>query len=221
MKTLLIVENNIDFAYVVEWHFQQKGMKVLTTTNGQDALALHKTHLPDIILLDINIDGETDGKDVARKIRTTDKYTPIIFMSGESKSPADVVEGFDIGCSFFLKKPVAVEEIEAHINVALNTKTTQASHNLLGIVFDMENRTLSFEGKVEYLSEKESKVLQILADSPNTIIEYQTFLNAIWKGELAEESLRNNISSLRKKITDTALKIETIKNKGYRLNVPD
>ncbi|MBS9768384.1 MAG: response regulator transcription factor [Flavobacteriaceae bacterium] len=218
MKTLLIVENNTDFAYVVEWYFQQKGLNVLTATNGENALELYNTHSPDILLLDINIDGEIDGKEVARRIRNSDKYTPIIFMSGESKSPNDVVEGFDIGCSFFLKKPVTVEEIEVHINVVLNTETIQTIYKTSGASFDVEERTFSFSGKKEYLSEKEAKVLQVLMDYKNTTVEFQTFFDRVWGGELAEESLRNNISSIRKKINSTSIQITTIKNKGYRLN---
>lgn len=218
MKTLLIVENNIDFAYVVEWHFQQKGLNVLTATNGENALELYNTHSPDILLLDINIDGEIDGKEVARKIRVSDKYTPIIFMSGESKSPNDVVEGFDIGCSFFLKKPVAVEEIETHINVVLNTERTQAVYKMSGVLFNVEERTLSFNNKKEYLSEKETKVLQVLIDYQNSTVEFQIFFDRVWNGELSEESLRNNISSIRKKIAPTNIQIKTVKNKGYRLS---
>lgn len=217
MKTLLIVENNIDFAYVVAWHFEQKGMSVHSSSKGEEALDIYQKHSPDIVLLDINLDGEMDGKDVARSIRKTDKHTPIIFMSGESKSPKDVVEGFDIGCNFFLKKPVSVEEIEVHINALLDRTTIKSSYKIACVLFRFEDRVLFFEDKKIYLSEKEAKVLQILSSHPNSPIELQTFFDNIWSGELAEESLRNNISSLRKKIADTPLLIETLKGKGYYL----
>ncbi|SDD33102.1 response regulator transcription factor [Williamwhitmania taraxaci] len=218
MKTLLIAENNSDFAYVVEWHFQQKGMRVFTAASGKKALELYHTHSPNIVLLDISLDDDIDGKEVARRIRAKDKYTPILFMSGESKSPADVVEGFDIGCNFFLKKPVTIEEIEAHINTLQNTKSSQLVYKISGVIFNTENRTLSFDGKTEYLTEKETKVLQILADYLNNVVELQTILDNVWNGELSEESLRNNISSLRKKLASANLNIKTIKNKGYMLN---
>lgn len=43
-------------------------------------------------------------------------------MSGESKSPADVVEGIEIGANFFLKKPLAIVEIDAYVKLALKSQ---------------------------------------------------------------------------------------------------
>ncbi|MFV0345350.1 MAG: DNA-binding response regulator, partial [Bacteroidales bacterium] len=42
--------------------------------------------------------------------------------SGESKSPADVVEGIEIGANFFLKKPLAIVEIDVYVKLALKSQ---------------------------------------------------------------------------------------------------
>ena len=217
MEKILVAENNEDFSYVLKWHFEQKEYEVFTTNTGSGALELYKTSLPDIILLDINLDGEIDGKDVARNIKSIDKNTPIIFMSGESKSPKDVVEGFEIGCNFFLKKPVSIEEIEAHILALENKKTIQEIFKFNHCIFNTNKRCIIQGDKRDNLSEKETLVLQYLATYLSQGIDLYDILEEVWGDTSMEESLRNVISSLRKKISDKGLIISTIKNKGYVL----
>lgn len=223
MKKILITENNIDFSYVLKWHFEQKGFSVFTATTGDEAISLYEENQPDIILLDINIDGEMDGKDVARAIRSNDKTTPIIFMSGESNTPKDVVEGFDIGCNFFLKKPVSIDEIEVHIlaltqnNITNNQITIQDSIQFKHCYFNPNNREITIEKQKITLSEKETAVLHYLASNLSECVNLYDILEEVWDDSFMEESLRNVISTLRKKIINTGLQITTIKNKGYLL----
>jgi DNA-binding response OmpR family regulator len=219
-KKILIAENNSDFSYVIQWHFEQKGFIVLESKSGQEAIRLFESERPDIVLLDINLDDGVDGKQVARKIREQDKYTPVIFMSGESKSPADVVEGFEIGCNFFLKKPVAIEEIEAHINTALKSLPNEKIYKFEKCSIISSERIIRFGNyQKEYLSDKENRVLTLLCDYISVTVNSSDILKNVWHDEYMEESLRNIISSLRKKISNKGLQIETVKNKGYRLEV--
>lgn len=220
MSTILIVENNKDFAYVIHWFFTNKGYTVFPSDNGEEALDLYVLHSPDVILLDIGLDGKMDGKEVARRIRTNDSKTPIIFMSGENNSPIDVVDAFEIGCNFFLKKPVSLEEIEAHIKSALKIKKTKKiTYDLGMIIFNVKERQLSGNNISESLTEKETQVLQSLVESRNTIVDTVDILESAWGTDDKEESLRNCISSLRKKLEKSQIIIETIKGRGYRLNL--
>ena len=217
MKKILIVENSKDFAYVIQWHFEQKDFQVESVSSGETAIELYQSYLPDVILLDINLDGKVNGKEVARFIRTMDKETPIIFISGESKSPQDVVEGFEIGCNFFLKKPISIEEIEVHINALQRERKVSSIYKFKQCIFNTDERTLTSNGNKENLSEKETQVLGYLAENFNKIVPLADISEEVWDDAFMEESLRNIISSLRKKINDKGLKIITIKNKGYRL----
>lgn len=219
MSTILIIENNKDFAYVIHWFFTNKDYSVFSSGNGDEALELYKSHSPDVILLDIGLDGEMDGKEVARKIRVNDKKTAIIFMSGENNSPADVVDAFEIGCNFFLKKPVSLEEIEAHVKSVLKVKAeTKTIYNLGLLTFNIKERQLTGNNICESLTEKETQVLQTLTESKNATVNTLCILESVWGTDDKEESLRNCISSLRKKLDQSLATIETIKGKGYRLS---
>jgi DNA-binding response OmpR family regulator len=215
---ILIAENNQDFAYVIQWHFEQKGFCVFSSTSGTETIEIYRRHQPDIILLDIQLDDAISGKEVARTIRSLNKYVPIIFMSGENKSPADVVEGFEIGCVYFLKKPVSIEEIEIHVNTALKMKPSNSVYKFEKCSFFFDERMIVSGCKKEYLSEKEAAVLRILSDHLSETVLLPDILQTVWHDTFMEESLRNVISALRKKLADKDLSIETIKNKGYRLN---
>ncbi|MCK0206294.1 response regulator transcription factor [Ornithobacterium rhinotracheale] len=217
MKKILLAENNEDFAYVIQIFFEKKGYKILKAITGKEAIELFERNLPDIVLLDINLNDTIDGKQVARNIRKIDKKTPIIFMSGESKEPRDVVEAFDIGCNFFLKKPVSLDELEVHINALEQTHTAQDIYKFDQCIFSFKERALISDGKKEKLSEKESNVLQYLCDHLGETVRLADITENVWDDAFMEESLRNIISSLRKKIKDKGLKINTLKNVGYQL----
>lgn len=217
MSKILLVENNKDFAYALKWHFEKSKFTIITCTTGQEAIALFNKNLPDLLLLDINLDGELTGMDIAKKIRKVDKNTPIIFMSGENNSPKDVIEGFNIGCSFFLKKPLSIEEIEVHINAVLDTSVTKDSYKFNRCTFNPIEKSMFFNGNKESLSGKECQVFQILANHYTQTVALTDIMENIWKDTLMEESLRNIVSSLRKKLKGKELEIETIKGVGYRL----
>lgn len=218
MNTILIAENNVDFAYAIQWHFEQNGFTVLTATTGESAIELFDHQNADVVLLDINLDGEIDGKSVARHIRSNNKATTIILISGENKTPADVVEGLEIGANFFLKKPLAIAEIDAYVKLALRSRDTdEKQYQFEKCTFLPNERIIRFSGGKEYLSDKENGVLTLLANHISETVLLKDILQKVWHDTLMEESLRNIISSLRKKIGGKGLAIETVKNKGYRL----
>ncbi len=219
MSKLLIVENNTDFAFVIHWHFEMLGMTVFTEQTGSEALHVYKEQRPDIILLDINLKGDIDGKEVARTIRKTDKETPIIFMSGYSKSPKDIKEVEIIGCSYFLKKPISLYEIENHIKKALNISLKEDVYQFKDTTININNRTIAFGDVKKQMSDKENSVLHLLSENLNNVVPLDVFYKKIWGNNSAEDILRNNISSLRKKLKGSDVHIKTLKNRGYQLNI--
>ena len=89
-------------------------------------------------------------------------------------------------------------------------------------MFDAANRKLIANGESIDLTVKESRVLSILASSPNEIIERSRLQKEIWEDEgvIVGSSLDMFISKLRKKLeVDERLKIVVVRGKGYRLEV--
>jgi hypothetical protein len=89
-------------------------------------------------------------------------------------------------------------------------------------IFNPGQQWLELNGQKETLTIKESKVLDILASSLNTIIERDTLQKEVWENEgvIVTRSLDMFISKLRKKlINDPGVKIVNVHGKGYKLSV--
>ncbi|MES2848330.1 MAG: winged helix-turn-helix domain-containing protein [Bacteroidota bacterium] len=89
-------------------------------------------------------------------------------------------------------------------------------------LFDPVQQQLELAGEKTPLTIKETKVLQILANAPNTIVERETLQKEVWENEgvIVTRSLDMFISKLRKKLTeDAAIKIVNVHGIGYRLDI--
>ena len=104
-KTILAVDDDKDTLKVIDWIFTQKGFKVITADNGQDALNLLNEFSADLIILDVLMPG-MNGYDVCKKIRNIPafKKIPIIMLSGIS-SEAGSLMGLDSGVNKYIVKP--------------------------------------------------------------------------------------------------------------------
>ena len=89
-------------------------------------------------------------------------------------------------------------------------------------LFNIQQQELELDGEKIALTIKETKVLQILAASPNAIIERDTIQKEVWENEgvIVTRSLDMFISKLRKKLSaDLAIKIVNVHGKGYKLQI--
>ena len=93
--------------------------------NGEDALEIVRTILPDIVLLDIMMPG-IDGYDVCREIKR-DSLTnsiPIIFISALHEE-ADILKGFELGAADFISKPISPSIAKARVKTQLDSYSYQ------------------------------------------------------------------------------------------------
>ena len=89
MVKLLLVEDDVNLSYIVQTALEDLigGYQVFTAPNGAEGLKQWEAHKPDIIVSDIDM-PVMNGFDMVRRIRETDKTTPIIFGSALT-SPRD------------------------------------------------------------------------------------------------------------------------------------
>ncbi len=103
----------------------QDGYKVRPAPNGQRALAVAKKHLPDLILLDINMPG-MNGYEVCEQLKadTRTRHIPVIFISALSEV-LDKVRGFGVGGVDYITKPFQFEEVLARVRTHLSLRHLQ------------------------------------------------------------------------------------------------
>ena len=116
---ILIVEDDLDVAEMLNAYFRVQGYEVFTVNWGEDGVRAAQTVLPDLIILDIRL-PDIDGYEVARRVRS-DRRTneiPIIFLT-EKRERIDRLQGFEVGADDYITKPFDVQELRLRVRNAL------------------------------------------------------------------------------------------------------
>lgn len=89
--------------------------KVIHAKNGDEAIKLAHQHHPDIILLDVEIQGKS-GYEVCKSIKAATQDIPIMFLSSKV-GQAERIKGFSAGAADYILKPFNAQELMARIKV--------------------------------------------------------------------------------------------------------
>lgn len=116
---ILIVEDDLDVAEMLNAYFRVQGYEVFTVNWGEDGVRAAQTVLPDLLILDIRL-PDIDGYEVARRVRTDRRTSeiPIIFLT-EKRERVDRLQGFEVGADDYITKPFDVQELRLRVRNAL------------------------------------------------------------------------------------------------------
>lgn len=171
---------------------------------------------------------EMDGFEMVRRLRQNDKQTPVLFLTARS-AVGDVVEGFELGCDDYLKKPFSMLELMVRIRALAQRASlsrpvaAQTSEALLFIghyTLNTVNHMLSCFGKSEELSSREVELLRMLAIDKTDIVLTRDILQTLWGDDTPynSRSLQVYITKLRHKLSaDPNIKILNVRGIGYKL----
>jgi PleD family two-component response regulator len=118
-QRILIVEDNIDTAEMLNAYLEAQGYGVITAAWGEDALRITKETLPDLVILDIRL-PDIDGYEVCRRLRShrRTERIPIIFLT-ERRERVDRLAGLEMGAVDYITKPFDVQELRLRVRNAL------------------------------------------------------------------------------------------------------
>jgi PleD family two-component response regulator len=125
---ILVVEDDLDVAEMLNAYFRVQGYEVFTVNWGEDGIRASQTVDPDLVVLDIRL-PDIDGYEVARRLRT-DRRTqdvPIIFLT-EKRDRDDRLHGLELGADDYITKPFDIQELRLRVRNALQ-RATQGSLN--------------------------------------------------------------------------------------------
>ena len=122
-KKALIVEDNLILSVLYENYLQQKVFKTVgEIRDGETAVNLVKKYNPDIVIMDIMLEGPMDGVEAAQKIRLFSDV-PILFITGNSDQRY-VRRATEVSNSKFMTKPVSEDKLSKAVDIMLEGKTT-------------------------------------------------------------------------------------------------
>jgi len=119
-QSILIVEDDLDLAEMLNAYFRVQGYDVLTADWGEDGVRLCQEKSPHIVVLDIRL-PDIDGYEVCRRIRTNRRTEsiPIIFLT-ERRDRVDKLHGLELGVVDYITKPFDIQELRLRVRNALN-----------------------------------------------------------------------------------------------------
>lgn len=201
------------------------GYQVEIAGDGEAALTLLATRLPDVMVLDLVMPG-VDGFEVLRQTRTW-SLLPIIVLSARGEE-RDKVAALDLGADDYLTKPFGVAELLARLRAALRRAGApiEPCRAFGKVTVDIGRHLVTKAGIEVHLTPTEFDLLRVLISNPGKVLTHRQLLERVWGGYAAENSrqLRVYVNYLRRKLEDDSAHpvfLITEPGVGYRLRTGD
>ncbi len=115
LKTVLIADDEPRIVISLEYLLEQAGHRVLTASDGQEALDMALAHRPDLLLLDVMM-PRLNGFDVCARLRAQPDLAGLrIVMLTAKGRDVEISQGLAQGADAYVTKPFATRELMATI----------------------------------------------------------------------------------------------------------
>ena len=219
---IIIVEDEPLSAMFIERVVIQMGHKVVGIYEDSDnAFLAIKQNKPDIIFMDINIYGSLDGIDLTKNLALGSE-TEVLYISSYSDSEI-IDKALLTNPSNYLIKPIKEEELKIALTLIKKRRNTLTQKDdsriflLNELYYDLDTHELYEIGHPFSLSLIEKKLIDLFIKNRNTTVSVEQIEQSVWESKpVANSTIRDAISLLRKKIPDLPLK--TNFGRGYTLS---
>jgi two-component system alkaline phosphatase synthesis response regulator PhoP len=218
---ILLVDDEQDILEIVGYNLSQEGYKIVTASNGREAIAVAKKELPNLIIMDVMM-PEMDGMEACEAIRKIPELNNVIitFLTARSEDYSQVA-GFEVGADDYIAKPIKpkllVSKVKALLRRLKNDSPEGAENLVLGnITINREEYKIIIGDNEISLPRKEFELFYLLASKPGKVFKREEILDKVWGNEVivGGRTIDVHIRKLREKIGEDLFK--TIKGVGYK-----
>ena len=223
-KVILVVDDEPRLVNVARGYLVQEGYRVVTASNGREALFAARDHQPDLIVLDLMM-PEMDGWEFMR-LHRQERPTPIIMLTARIED-VDKIAGLEMGADDYMTKPFSPRELVARVRAVLRRADPEAAKSDLlrvgPLELDRAAHTLKLAGQPVELTRMEFDLLDTLMSAPGRAFSRLELLERAqgYAYDGYERTIDVHIKNLRKKIEADSAKptcILTVHGVGYRCN---
>jgi len=235
-QKILIVDDDENIAELISLYLEKEQYDTETAHDGEEALRIIEVYNPDLILLDLMLPG-IDGYEVCQQVRKT-RDIPIIMLSAKGEV-FDKVLGLKMGADDYMVKPFDANELIARVSAVLRrsgtSKSEEPSPNDItdfehtgdyiefdGLIVNISNYTVTFEGSNIEMPPKELELLYFLGVHPNQVFTRDQLLNQLWGYDFVGDTrtVDVHIKRLREKLGGNHnWSIQTVYRIGYKFEV--
>lgn len=222
-STILVVEDEPAIQELIAVNLSFAGHKVLRAFDSEQAQTLIDAELPDLILLDWMLPGQT-GLALARKLRNNERtrHVPIIMLTAKG-AEQDKIDGLEAGADDYITKPFSPKELMARIKAVLRRRAPQLTDDLTevaGLKLDPAAHRLSGNGQTLAIGPTEFRLLHFFMTHPERVFSRSQLLDQVWGDHVfvEERTVDVHIRRLRKALEPSGhdKHIETVRGTGYR-----
>lgn len=203
LKTVLIVEDEIALADVLEEYLRASSFVVETLADGAAVVPHVRKSRPDLLLLDLMLPGR-DGLDICRELRSFTTL-PIIMITARVEE-IDRLLGLELGADDYICKPFAPREVVARVKAQLRrvdmlTRPQQEMHEH-GLYLDADRYEARIGGQALRLTAVEFRLLDTLCRRPGRIFSRTRLIENLYDDHriVTERTVDTHVKNLRKKL---------------------
>lgn len=221
---VLVVEDEPAIQELVAVNLEHAGHQVWRASSAEDADAMVRDALPDVILLDWMLPG-TSGLAYARRLRGVERTRriPIIMLTARAEE-RDKIEGLESGADDYLTKPFSPKELLARIKAVLRRRApehTDDTVEISGLRLEPATHRVVGNGREITLGPTEFRLLHFFMTHPERVHSRTQLLDRVWGDHVfvEERTVDVHIRRLRQALEASGHDrlIETVRSSGYRM----
>jgi two-component system phosphate regulon response regulator PhoB len=220
--TILVVEDEPQVQELLAVNLEHAGHRVLRAGSAEEAEAAIREELPDVLILDWMLPGES-GVALARRLRSAERTQrlPILMLTARAMEH-DKISGLEAGADDYLTKPFSPKELAARIKAVLRRRAPELADDVVqiaGLRLDPAGKRVTANGQVVDLGPTEFRLLHFLMTHPERIYSRAQLLDQVWGDHvfIEERTVDVHIRRLRKELEPTGHDrlVDTVRGSGY------
>ncbi len=227
-RTILVVDDEPTVRETLAENLQRDGYRVVTASDGREALARFRGERPDLVILDVML-PELSGVEVCRIIRA-ESAVPILMLTAKD-AEIDTVVGLEVGADDYVTKPFSLRELLARVRALLRRLEQQAVEappaviDLGSVQVDLAGHRLLRDGHAVAIKPKAFDLLAFLVRHPGQVFTRDQLLEHVWGYDYAGETRTVDVHMhwLRSDIeadTGHPTFLQTVRGVGYVFRRP-
>ncbi len=221
---ILVVEDEPAIQELIAINLEHAGHRVLRAYNAEQAIQMVREVLPDVVLLDWMLPGQS-GLSFARRLREDERTRaiPIIMLTARG-TETDKIAGLESGADDYVTKPFSPRELVARIKAVLRRRSPQLTDEAIemeGLRLDPGTHRVSANQAQLELGPTEFRLLHFMMTHPDRGHSRAQLLDQVWGDHVfvEERTVDVHIRRLRKSLEPSGHDrlVQTVRGSGYRL----